>query len=90
MKVDTCLFCGFVSSSSDTVAVFEDDACYVFLDHRPLFPGHCLVVPREHYETLADLPATAIGPFFQRVQLIARAVQSAMDAEGTFVARIIA
>ena len=86
MKVDTCLFCGFVSSSSDTVAVFEDDACYVFLDHRPLFPGHCLVVPREHYETLTDLPPTAVGPFFQRVQLIASAVQSAMGAEGTFVA----
>jgi histidine triad (HIT) family protein len=86
MKVDTCLFCGFVSSSSDIVAVFEDDACYVFLDHRPLFPGHCLVIPREHYETLADLPPTAVGPFFQRVQLIARAVECAMGAEGTFVA----
>ena len=57
-----------------------------FLDHRPLFPGHCLLVPRHHYETLSDLPPKLVGPFFSNVQLLARAVEVALDAEGTFVA----
>lgn len=57
-----------------------------FLDHRPVFPGHCLLIPKEHYETLADLPAKLVGPLFQNAQLMARAVEMAMDAHGTFVA----
>ncbi len=57
-----------------------------FLDHRPLFPGHCLIVPRDHHETLADLPLKLVEPFFSNVQLLARAVEVALDAEGTFVA----
>ncbi len=57
-----------------------------FLDHRPLFPGHCLLVPRQHYETLADLPPKLVEPFFSNVQLLARAVERALNAEGTFVA----
>ena len=57
-----------------------------FLDHRPLFPGHCLLVPKAHIETLADLPNDLIGPFFENAQLLARAVQVAMEAQGSFVA----
>ena len=57
-----------------------------FLDHRPLFPGHCLLVPRDHHETLGDLPAKLVRPFFSNVQLLARAVEVALNAEGTFVA----
>jgi len=57
-----------------------------FLDHRPLFPGHTLLVPREHFETLTDLPARLISPFFANVQLLARAVETALSAEGSFVA----
>ena len=57
-----------------------------FLDHRPLFPGHCLLVPRKHYETLGDLPPKLVGPFFSNVQLLTRAVEVALGAEGTFVA----
>ncbi len=68
------------------MTVFEDQVSMAFLDHRPLFPGHCLLVPREHYETLADLPLKLVGPFFANVQLLARAVEKAMNAEGTFVA----
>lgn len=68
------------------MTVFEDSVSMAFLDHRPLFPGHCLLVPRVHYETLGDLPAQLVGPFFSNVQLLARAVELAMDAEGTFVA----
>ena len=68
------------------VSVFEDRISMAFLDHRPLFPGHCLLVPRQHYETLSDLPPELVGPFFSNVQLLARAVEVALDAEGTFVA----
>src|SRR5688500_6375407 len=57
-----------------------------FLDHRPLFPGHSLLVPKEHFETLSDLPAELVGTFLQNAQLLARAVESALEAEGSFVA----
>ncbi len=86
MSEDTCLFCRIVSGSLETAIVHEGDNFIVFLDHRPLFHGHCLVVPRKHFETLADLPVDAVGSFFQEVKLISRIVERAMNAEGTFVA----
>ena len=87
MTDENCLFCRIVSGEVSAVVVFEDDDTLAFLDHRPLFPGHTLLVPREHYETLTDLPAKQVGPLFNNTQLLARAVESAMEAEGTFVAR---
>ena len=81
-----CLFCGIVTGEISASIVFEDDISLAFLDHRPLFPGHCLLIPKNHYETLNDLPAELVGPFFQNVQLLARAVELALDAEGSFVA----
>jgi histidine triad (HIT) family protein len=66
--------------------VFEDELSLAFLDHRPVFPGHCLLIPKQHFETLTDLPENLIGPFFKNVQLLSRAVESAMEAHGTFVA----
>ena len=84
--VDTCLFCRIIVSDLDARIVFEDEISIAFLDHRPLFPGHCLVSPRKHYETLGDLPVDLVGKFFSNVQLINRAVESALKAEGTFIA----
>jgi histidine triad (HIT) family protein len=81
-----CLFCGIVNDEVSAVVVFQDDISLAFLDHRPLFPGHCLLVPRNHFETLSDLPSELVGPFFQNVQLLARAVELGLDAEGSFVA----
>ncbi len=81
-----CIFCDIVAGTVATTRVFEDEISIAFLDHRPLFPGHTLLAPREHVETLNDLPASLVGPFFSNAQLLARAVQSAMKAEGTFVA----
>jgi len=81
-----CLFCGIVSDEVNATIVFQDDISLAFLDHRPLFPGHCLLVPREHCETLSDLPQELIGPFFENVQLLTRAVELALEAEGSFVA----
>ncbi len=66
--------------------VFEDEISVAFLDHRPVFPGHCLLIPKSHYETLTDLPANLVGPFFKNAQLLAGAIESAMEAHGTFVA----
>jgi histidine triad (HIT) family protein len=66
--------------------VFEDSQTIAFLDRRPVFPGHCLLVPRQHHETLADLPAKLIEPFFMNARLLASAVQGGMKADGTFVA----
>ena len=82
----TCLFCGIVSGEVSASIVFEDDISIAFLDHRPLFPGHCLLVPKNHFETLTDLPTDLIGAFFKNAQLLARAVESALEAEGSFVA----
>jgi histidine triad (HIT) family protein len=86
MSDDNCLFCSIVSGAKSAVIVDQNEVSVTFLDYRPLFPGHCLVAPRQHYETLSDLPDVKLGPFFQTVQLISRAVKSGMDAEGTFVA----
>ncbi len=82
----SCLFCQIVRGDVAALKVFEDETSIAFLDHRPVFPGHCLLIPKAHFETLADLPTNLIGPFFQNAQLLARAVENAMEAHGTFVA----
>ena len=81
-----CLFCQVASRDLDSLIVYEDAHSLAFLDHRPVFPGHCLLIPKTHYETLADLPPALIEPFFSAAQRLARAVESGMHAEGSFVA----
>jgi histidine triad (HIT) family protein len=83
---DECLFCRIVSGELPATVVYEDENSVAFLDHRPLFHGHTLLVPRQHVETLGDLPAELVAPYFEAAQLLSLAVESAMDAEGTFVA----
>jgi len=83
---DECLFCRIVSGELPATIVYEDENSIAFLDHRPLFPGHTLLVPRQHVETLGELPAKLVGPYFEAAQTLALAVESAMEAEGTFVA----
>jgi histidine triad (HIT) family protein len=79
-----CRFCQIALHAN--YVVFEDDLSIAFLDYRPLFIGHTLLIPKAHYETLAVLPAALVGPFFLNVQLLARAVEQAMEADGSFVA----
>ena len=81
-----CTFCDIVSGTISADVVFEDDTTVGFLDARPVFPGHTLLVPREHHETLIDLPEKLVTPLFSNARLLARAVPEAMGAEGTFVA----
>ena len=66
--------------------MLDEPDLLVFLDHRPLFPGHCLLMPNQHFETLADLPTNLVEPLFRATQRLARAVEGAMEADGTFVA----
>ena len=66
--------------------VLEDSGTVAFLDARPVFKGHVLVVPRQHYVTLPDLPPDRVGPLFERVRLVSAAVPAALGAQGTFVA----
>jgi len=81
-----CTFCKIIRGELQSHLVFEDDVSLAFLDHRPLFPGHCLLVPKAHHETLGDLPDDLIAPLFANTQLLARAVEQSLKAEGTFVA----
>ena len=81
-----CKFCQIAAHAVSFYVVFEDPISLAFLDNRPLFPGHVLLIPKQHFETLADLPADLSGGFFRNVQLLAQAVEQGMQAEGTFVA----
>ena len=80
-----CIFCKIVSGAIDAFTVHEDEVSIVFLDNGPLFPGHCLVCPKRHYDTLMDVPGEVLQPLFSTVQLISRAVE-ATGSEGSFIA----
>src|SRR5579871_4367178 len=81
-----CLFCEIVANRISAARIFEDDRTLAFLDHRPLFPGHTLLIPKQHYETLTDLPEELVAPLFANARRIAGAVERAMESEGSFVA----
>ena len=81
-----CTFCSIVAGELPAHVVLDDDVALGFLDVRPLFPGHVLLVPRDHVEVLTDLPTERVGPYFERVQRLAGAVEAACGAQGTFVA----
>jgi histidine triad (HIT) family protein len=86
MTQASCIFCKVVTGELAARTVFEDEVSVAFLDHRPVFPGHCLLIPKKHFETLSDLPLDQVGPLFRNAQLLARAVESGLEADGTFVA----
>jgi histidine triad (HIT) family protein len=81
-----CRFCQIIAGDEAAHVVFEDERTIAFLDNRPLFPGHSLLVPRDHHETLSDLPADLVGPLFANAQLLSVAVPKAMRKPGSFVA----
>ena len=81
-----CVFCGIVSGSTGAELVLERDDFVGFLDARPLFKGHVLLVPRQHVETLPDLPATLRDGFLAAAQDLAVAVKDALGAQGSFLA----
>jgi histidine triad (HIT) family protein len=81
-----CRFCQIVAGEESAHVVFEDELSLAFLDNRPLFHGHTLLVPREHHETLADLPDDLLGPLFANARLLSAAIPRAMEKPGSFVA----
>lgn len=84
--VAACVFCEIVTGRAPAHLVLDDGVCTAFLDARPLFPGHTLLVPDVHHETLADLPADLVEPLFACAKRIAAAVEAALGAAGSFVA----
>src|SRR4051794_35899373 len=81
-----CVFDAIIEGSQPAAIVYDAPQVLAFLDHRPLLPGHVLVVPKQHVETLGDLPEAEVGAYFLAVQRLARAVEHAMRVDGSFVA----
>jgi histidine triad (HIT) family protein len=81
-----CPFCAIAAGTEPAHVVWEDTASLAFLDRRPLFAGHLLLIPRAHHVTLTDLPTEIVGPLFVAARHLAAVVEEALEAEGTFVA----
>jgi histidine triad (HIT) family protein len=84
--ISECVFCDVITGVVPAHIVLADDEVVAFLDKRPVFKGHVLVAPREHAQTLADLPAARVGPYFLRVQRVSAVMPAALGCQGTFVA----
>jgi histidine triad (HIT) family protein len=84
--VKACIFCAIVAHDAPAHRVLEDAQCVAFLDARPLFPGHVLVVPRAHRTTIGELSPAELGALFGSAQALCGALEKALGAEGTFVA----
>jgi len=82
---ENCAFCKIVRDD-DGFRIFEDADTIAFLDHRPLFPGHVLLIPKSHFATIQDLPAALAANLFANVRMLSAAVEAGMRAEGTFIA----
>jgi histidine triad (HIT) family protein len=82
----TCPFCNIIAGDDPENVVYRDDYAVVFLDHRSLFPGHVLVAPLDHIETLGELPLDLMTPFMRVVQGASRAMESGLGAGGSFIA----
>ena len=85
-SLDTCLFCSIVAGETAAATVLADDDFVGFLDIRPVFKGHVLLVPREHVVTLPDLPAVLRDGFLAAGQRLATAMVEGLGAQGSFVA----
>jgi histidine triad (HIT) family protein len=83
---ESCVFCRIIAGEIPAHIVHDDEKTVVFLDSGPLFPGHCLVCPKKHYDTMYDVPKSMLEPLFSKAQLVGQAIEQALGAEGTFVA----
>ncbi len=86
MAAGPCVFCAIALGRAKAHVVLEEPACIAFLDMKPLFPGHTLVVPRTHREALRDLAPDELAPLFRAAQALSEAMGKALASEGTFVA----
>ncbi len=81
-----CIFCKIAAGEIATEIIAEDENTLVFLDHSPVFPGHLLIIPRRHVDTLIDLPDDQLAPFLAQARRASKAVEIALGAEGSFLA----
>ncbi len=86
MAASDCIFCKIVAGKLDAYVVYEDDLTTVFLDNGPIFAGHSLVCPKQHYDTLMDVPPDRLQPLFSTAQIVARAIEKGLGADGSFIA----
>ncbi len=84
--VGECAFCAIAAGRAPAHRVLDEGTCVAFLDARPLFPGHTLVVPRAHRETLQDLAREELEPLFRAAQVLSTAMSRVLASDGTFVA----
>ncbi|HWC20640.1 MAG TPA: HIT family protein [Terriglobales bacterium] len=84
--VKNCIFCQIAAGEVPASIVFEDEQTLTFLDHRPVFPGHCLLIPRQHFDSLVDVPPTLLSQLSANARLLAIAVEQGLGAQGAFVA----
>jgi histidine triad (HIT) family protein len=86
MPKGPCTFCEILAGRLPAHVVLDDEVALAFLDVRPLFPCHTLLVPRDHHETLADLPTDLLEPYFARAQRLSSAMEDGLGSVGSFVA----
>ena len=86
MASGECKFCAIARGEIDARVVFEGERTLAFLDHRPVFPGHVLLIPREHRDTMLDAEPDLLAELVTDAQLLARAVETGLGADGSFVA----
>ena len=86
MGLMACAFCEIAQGRTTAAVVFETAEAIAFLDTRPLFHGHCLLIPKTHYETMTDLPVEAVAPLFETARRLCSAVERGMGADGSFLA----
>jgi histidine triad (HIT) family protein len=80
-----CAFCAIIDGSAVADVVYETDDLIAFLDYKPLFRGHVLLVPKAHVRLLSDLPAALVAPFFETAQRLERAVEDGLGADGSMI-----
>jgi len=85
LKSSICPFCEIISGKDDSPVIFENSISFAFLDHRPLFAGHSLVIPKQHVQTISELSEAITGDFFKTVRFLTGVIESAMESQGTFI-----
>ena len=83
--MSACTFCEIAAGRREADLVLDEDEALAFLDRRPVFPGHTLLVPRRHVDSLDDLPPELVAPLFDAARRLSRAVRVAVEADGSFV-----
>ena len=84
-KAKPCVFCAIINGEATADIIDEGEHWIAFLDHRPLFRGHTLLVPKSHIRLLSDLPADRVGEFFAEAQRLERAVEDGLGADGSMI-----